>query len=130
LRRQLTLLAPQEGQKTQVGADIKQVGDFQVMVRHFTDVPTKDLKSLIDDLKKQIRSGVIIVTSQVDGKVSLVVGVTPDLTDRMSAVDLVRAGSVALGGSGGGGRPDLAQAGGIHANVSAAIAAIEDRLRQ
>jgi alanyl-tRNA synthetase len=95
------------------------------MVRHLTDVPAKDLKSLVDDLKAQIGSGIVVVTSVMEGKSSLVVGVTPDLTGHVSAVDLVRMGAEVLGGSGGGGRPDLAQAGGSNTNVSAAVTAIE-----
>ena len=66
-----------------------------------------------------------------DGKASLVVGVTDDLTARVSAVDLVKAGATALGGKGGGGRPDMAQAGGPDAGkADAAIAAIEAALTQ
>ena len=69
------------------------------------------------------------VVSSDEGKASLVVGVTADLTDKVSAVDLVRVGSEALGGKGGGGRPDMAQAGGPDAAAGpAAIAAIEAAL--
>jgi alanyl-tRNA synthetase len=65
----------------------------------------------------------------MDGKVSLVVGVTEDLTGKVNAVDLVRAGSSAVGGKGGGGRPDMAQAGGPDANnAGAALSAIEEAL--
>ncbi len=76
------------------------------------DIPPKDIKSLVDDIKKQISSGVIAVISTFEGKVSLVVGVTGDLTAKINAVDLVRAGAEVVGGKGGGGRPDMAQAGG------------------
>jgi alanyl-tRNA synthetase len=73
----------------------------------------KDLKSLADDGKKQLGNGVVaIVGVTEDGKAGVVVGVTPDLVARYSAVDLVRVASEALGGKGGGGRPDMAQAGG------------------
>jgi len=76
-------------------------------------IEIKDLKSLADDGKKQVGSGVVaIVGVTADGKAGLVVGVTKDLTERFSAVDLVRLGAEALGGKGGGGRPDMAQAGG------------------
>jgi len=72
---------------------------------------------------------VVTVVSIADGKASLVVGVTDDLTARVSAVDLVRAGSAALGGTGGGGRPDMAQAGGPNgAAAQDAVAAIEAAL--
>ncbi len=84
---------------------------------------------MADDLKKQIGSGVVAVVAVNGGKVSLVVGVTGDLTDRISAVDLVRIGSKELGGKGGGGRPDMAQAGGpVAAAADAAVAAIEAAL--
>jgi len=75
-------------------------------------VPAKELKGVVDDLKTQMGSGVVAVLSINDDKVSLVVGVTDDLTASNSAVGLVQAGSAAVGGKGGGGRPDMAQAGG------------------
>src|SRR3546814_5995448 len=74
--------------------------------------PAKDLKPLADELKKRIGSGVVVLVAVNDGKASLVVGVTDDATGKASAVDLVKVGSEALGGKGGGGRPDMAQAGG------------------
>jgi alanyl-tRNA synthetase len=92
-------------------------------------VPPKDLKALADDAKSKIGSGVVAFVTVAEGKASLVVGVTPDLTSRISAVDLVRAGSEAVGGKGGGGRPDMAQAGGPDgAKAKDALAAIERRL--
>jgi alanyl-tRNA synthetase len=131
LRRQLALLDTQGSGKTkESGGDTRQVGDFSLVVRHLTDVPAKDLKPLVDDLKTQIISGIVVVTSICDGKVSLIVGVTQDTTSRISAVDLVRAGAEALGGSGGGGRPDLAQAGGTSSDVAASVTAIEELLRE
>ena len=77
-----------------------------------TDVPAKELKGIADGLKKQVGSGVVALACAANGKVSVIVGVTEDLTDRFNAVDLVRAAAVAVGGKGGGGRPDMAQAGG------------------
>jgi len=92
---------------------VSKVGDVQLMARKVEGIEMKDLKSLADDGKKQLGSGVIaIVNVGEDGKAGVVVGVTPDLTARYSAVDLVRVASEALGGKGGGGRPDMAQAGG------------------
>ncbi|MDR3469566.1 MAG: alanine--tRNA ligase [Xanthobacteraceae bacterium] len=92
---------------------VSRVGDVQLMARKVAGIEMKDLKSLADDGKKQLGSGVIaIVNVGEDGKAGVVVGVTPDLTARYSAVDLVRVASEALGGKGGGGRPDMAQAGG------------------
>ena len=80
--------------------------------RSVTGIAPKDLKSLADDGKRSLGSGVIVLVGDVDGKASVVVGVTEDLTKKFSAVELVRAASAALGGQGGGGRPDMAQAGG------------------
>jgi alanyl-tRNA synthetase len=90
-------------------------------------VSPKDLKPLADEGKKSLGSGVVVfVGSGEDGKASVVVGVTDDLTKRFSAVDLVRKASAALGGQGGGGRPDMAQAGGPDAAKAAdAIAAVK-----
>ena len=96
------------------GSDMtpKDIGGIAFAARLLDDVPAKELKAVVDDIKKQIKSGVVAVVSNTDGKASLVVGVTEDLTGKLSAVDLVRAGSEAVGGKGGGGRPDMAQAGG------------------
>jgi alanyl-tRNA synthetase len=92
-------------------------------------MPAKDLKSMADEMKKQVGSGVIALIAVNDGKASLVVAVTEDLTGRFSAVDLVKAGAAAVGGKGGGGRPDMAQAGGPDgANAKDAIAAIEQAM--
>jgi alanyl-tRNA synthetase len=108
----------------------KQVNGVTFAGRQLEGVPAKDLKSMADDLKKQIGSGVVALVSAADGKASLVVAVTDDLTARVSAVDLVRAGSERLGGKGGGGRPDMAQAGGPDAaRGPEALAAIEEALK-
>ena len=83
------------------------------MARAVEGIEIKDLKSLVDDGKKQLGSGVVAIVGVTgDGKAGVVVGVTPDLTSRFSAVDLVKIAAAALGGKGGGGRPDMAQAGG------------------
>jgi alanyl-tRNA synthetase len=130
LRRQLALLDTKDhgGSKDQA-EDVREVGGIKLITRHLNDVPTKDLKPLVDDLKAKVGSGVVVVTSIVEGKTSLVIGVTQDLTGRLSAVDLVRAGAAILGGNGGGGRSDLAQAGGSNSNVSEAVKAIEDLMQ-
>jgi alanyl-tRNA synthetase len=85
---------------------------------------------LADEGKKQVGSGVVaIVGVSEEGKAGVVVGVTADLTGRFSAIDLVRKGAEALGGKGGGGRPDMAQAGGPDGSrADAALAAIEAQL--
>ncbi|TQV71245.1 alanine--tRNA ligase [Denitrobaculum tricleocarpae] len=104
----------------------KDVAGIKLASRVLEGVPAKDLKATADDLKKQLGSGVVALVAVNDGKASIVVGVTEDLTGRYSAVDLVRAGSEALGGRGGGGRPDMAQAGGPDASAAnAAITAVE-----
>jgi alanyl-tRNA synthetase len=97
------------------------------MGRAVSGVDIKDLKGLVDDGKKQIGSGVVAIVGVTDdGKAGVVIGVTPDLTAKLNAVDLVRAASEALGGRGGGGRPDMAQAGGPDgAKADAALAAVE-----
>ncbi|MCC7348146.1 MAG: alanine--tRNA ligase, partial [Variibacter sp.] len=109
------------------GADhVRTVGDVKLFARAVTGIEMKDLKSLADEGKKQVGSGVVAIVSVNDeGKAGVVVGVTPDLTARFNAVDLVRKGAEALGGKGGGGRPDLAQAGGPDgARAAAALDAI------
>ena len=108
-------------------AGVREVGDVKLMARAVEGIEMKDLKSLADDGKKQLGSGVVaIVGVTEDGKAGIVVGVTSDLTSRFNAVDLVRKGSEALGGKGGGGRPDMAQAGGPDgAKAGAALDAIE-----
>ena len=107
-------------------AETRDVGGIRFSPRLLDGVPAKELKSLADDLKTQVGTGVVALVSVTDGKASVVVGVTDDLTERLSAVDLVRAGSQAVGGKGGGGRPDMAQAGGPDgANGQAALDAIE-----
>jgi alanyl-tRNA synthetase len=106
---------------------VREVGNVKLMARAVEGIEMKDLKGLVDEGKKQIGSGVVaIVGVTADGKAGVVVGVTADLTARYNAVDLVRAASEALGGKGGGGRPDMAQAGGPDgAKADAALAAIE-----
>jgi alanyl-tRNA synthetase len=109
------------------GSGVREVGDIKLLARSVEGIEMKDLKSLVDAGKKQLGSGVVaIVGVTEDGKAGVVVGVTSDLTSRYNAVDLVRVASEALGGKGGGGRPDMAQAGGPDgAKAGAALSAIE-----
>ena len=109
---------------------VREAGGVKLLARAVEGVETKDLKSLVDDGKKQIGSGVVaIVGVTEDGKAGIVVGVTADLTSRFNAVELVRKGSEVLGGKGGGGRPDMAQAGGPDgAKADAALSAIEQAM--
>ena len=114
------------GGKTQAGGDVREVAGTKFVSRILADLPAKDLKPLADDLKAQIGSGVVVVMSTEGGKASLVVAVTADLTARLNAVDLVKIGAAALGGAGGGGRPDMAQAGGPNTSAANdAVTAIE-----
>ena len=106
------------------------VGAVTVDLRVVEGVSPKDLKSLADGAKAQIKSGVVAFVMAADGKASIVAGVTDDLTSRISAVDLVKAAAEALGGKGGGGRPDMAQAGGPdNGNPSVALDAIREKLK-
>ena len=118
------------GNGAAASAGVREVGNVKLLARAVEGVETRDLKSLVDDGKKQIGSGVVaIVGVTEDGKAGIVVGVTSDLTSRFNAVDLVRKGSEALGGKGGGGRPDMAQAGGPDgAKADAALMAIEQAM--
>jgi alanyl-tRNA synthetase len=89
----------------------------------------RELKALADDGKNSLGSGVVVFVGLDNGKAGVVVGVTDDLTDKFSAVDLVRAASEAVGGKGGGGRPDMAQAGGPDASkADAAVEAVKSLL--
>ncbi len=111
------------------GAARAEVGGVGVDLRVVEGVSAKDLKSLADEAKKRIGSGVVAFVATADGKASVVVGVTDDLTAKISAVDLVRVAAEALGGKGGGGRPDMAQAGGPDAGKGeAALEAIRATL--
>ncbi len=84
----------------------------------------KDLPALIDEMKSAMDSGAVLLMADTGGKVAVAVGVTADLTDRLSAVDLLRAVTPELGGKGGGGRADMAQGGGASVeNADTAIAA-------
>jgi alanyl-tRNA synthetase len=113
------------GPATKTGA--KRIGEVAFDGRVVDDVPGRDLKPLADDLKRRIGSGIVAVVSRAEGKAAIVVGVTDDLLSRFDAVELVRAGAAALGGKGGGGRPDMAQAGGPAATqADAALAAVEN----
>ena len=94
------------------GPDVKVINGVNYAARALDGVPAKELRALADDLKRKVGSGVVALATASDGKASLVVGVTADLSPAVNAVDLVRVGAEALGGKGGGGRPDMAQAGG------------------
>jgi len=109
---------------------VRTVGNVKLLARTVQGLNPKDLRGLIDDGKKQVGSGIVAVVGVMDdGKAGLAVGVTEDLIKVWNAVDLVKAGAAALGGKGGGGRPDMAQAGGPDGEkAGAALKAIEARL--
>jgi len=109
--------------------EVKEINGVKFIGKVLEDFPAKDLKSMVDDMKKSIGSGVVVLVSTQEGKASIVVGVTSDLTDNINAVDLVKLGAEALGGKGGGGRPDMAQAGGANsAAANDAVSVIEGKL--
>jgi len=127
LRRQVALGG--SGSGSNAAEAPKQVNGVNFISRVLTDIPAKDLKPMADAFKTQVKSGVIALISSFEDKVSIVVAVTDDLTKQVSAVDLVKTAAEVVGGKGGGGRADMAQAGG--SDISAmpkAIAAIEKAL--
>jgi len=117
------------GQGGNEEAVIRHVNGTEFMARCLQGLAAKQLRGLVDEGKSQIGSGVVVFVGIDGDKAGIAVGVTDDLTDKFNAVELVRAGSEALGGTGGGGRPDMAQAGGPDTGAAdAAIAAIEKLL--
>ena len=95
---------------------IETVNGIKFVARTIPNVHPKELKAFIDEINKSLGSGIVVLGTDKDSKASIVVGVTPDLTNKYSAIDLVKLASQAVGGAGGGGRPDMAQAGGPNAN--------------
>jgi len=107
----------------------RDVGGTAYLPQRLDGTPPRELRPMVDGLKSKMGSGVCAIVTVSDGKAALVVGVSEDLTDRINAVDLARAGAAALGGKGGGGRPDMAQAGGPDGTkADAALEAIEAAL--
>ncbi|MFN3292116.1 MAG: DHHA1 domain-containing protein, partial [Gemmobacter sp.] len=118
LRRELAM-----GGKA-AGPEAETVNGIKFLAQVLQGVSGKDLPALIDEAKGRIGSGAVLFIADAGGKAAVAAGVTPDLTDRLSAVALVKAAAEVLGGKGGGGRPDLAQAGGASVdNAADAIAA-------
>ena len=121
LRRELAMAggAGQGG-----GAETEEVAGVKFLAQSLQGVSGKDLPALIDEHKARIGSGAVLLIADTGGKAAVAAGVTDDLTGKLSAVDLVKAAVEALGGKGGGGRPDMAQGGGKDAaNAPQAIAA-------
>ncbi|SFI86509.1 alanine--tRNA ligase [Celeribacter neptunius] len=112
------------------GAEAKDVNGVPFLAQALKGVSGKDLRGLIDAHKGNLGSGVILLIAEEDGKVAVACGVTDDLTDKISAVDVLKAAVPAVGGKGGGGRPDMAQGGGKDfSGAEAAIAAAETLLK-
>ncbi len=110
--------------------EVEEIGDIKIIARVVDGAIPKELRGLIDEAKKKLGSGVVALACENDGKAALAVGVTDDLTDSINAVDLVRAGVGLVGGKGGGGRPDMAQAGGPNGDeIEAALNGIKEALR-
>ena len=89
------------------------ITDFTLRYQTIKNLPSKELRTIIDSGKKDIKKGILIAFSVLDGKVGVSVGVTKDLTEKFDAVELVKIAASTLGGKGGGGRKDFAQAGGV-----------------
>ncbi len=106
--------------------DVETINGVKFVGKLVPDAHPKELKAFVDDITQKIGSGVVVLCSDKDGKASVVVGVSKDLTGKYNAVDMVRAAAGVLGGQGGGGRPDMAQAGGTDvAKIDDAIATIK-----
>jgi alanyl-tRNA synthetase len=113
----------------QGGPEVQEVNGIKFSARALDGVPAKDLRAMADDAKKALGSGVVAIATAGDGKAALVVAVTKDLVGRLDAVTLVKEGAAALGGKGGGGRPDMAQAGGPNADaIGDALKAVEQAI--
>ena len=110
--------------------DYENVGDVKVISKIMNDLPSKELKGLVDAFKKELKEGIVVLISITNNKASLVVGVTQGLVNAYDAVDLTKIGVEVLGGKGGGGRPDLAQGGGPNYKESeASISAILNKIK-
>ncbi|MEO1045467.1 MAG: alanine--tRNA ligase [Pseudomonadota bacterium] len=106
------------------------IGDIRFRGQRFDGLNPKELRGLLDNAKADMGSGVVAMIAVNDGRAAAAVGVTDDLSDMLSAVDLVRVAVEALGGKGGGGRPDMAQGGGPNGDAAdEAIAAVRAAIR-
>ena len=112
------------------GPEVREVAGLKVIAQVLSGVSGKDLPAMIDEMKARLGSGIVVLIADTGAKPAVAVGVTADLTPRVSAVALVKAAAEAMGGKGGGGRPDMAQAGGVDIGqadqaIAAALAVIE-----
>ncbi|SPF76431.1 Alanine--tRNA ligase [Aliiroseovarius pelagivivens] len=126
LQNEISALKRELAKAAGAGAEAKDINGVKFLAMSIAGVGGKDLQALVNEQKDVLGSGAVLIISDNDGKVAVAAGVTADLTDKLSAVDLVKAAVPELGGKGGGGRPELAQGGGADASKSAeAIAAAE-----
>ena len=124
LKKQLSLGSESSNSKS---PDIIKISNVSFIGKILSDVDNNNLREIIDSYKKQIISGIILLVNVSQLKINLICGVTQDLTSQFSAVDLIKEASKATGGKGGGGRPDMAQAGGLdHKKSLEAIEAVKD----
>ena len=103
--------------------EAREINGIKLIAQVLTGVTGKDLPGLIDEMKARLGSGAVVLIADTGGKPAVAAGVTADLTGRISAVMLAKVAVEALGGKGGGGRPDLAQGGG--ADIALAGAALQ-----
>ena len=123
LRRELAMAGDSDNG---TGDETREINGIKLHAQVLNGVSGKDLPALIDEHKARLGSGAVLLIADTGGKVAVAAGVTGDLTDRLSAVEMVRAAAPALGGKGGGGRADMAQGGGADATkADEAIAAVE-----
>ncbi len=121
LRRELAMAGGGGGEQ-----DVPEINGVKLVAQVLKDVSARDLPQLVDAHKAQIKSGAVLLIADMDGKAAVAAGVTDDLTDKLSAIDMVKAAVAELGGVGGGGRPDMARGGGKDAqNAPAAIEAVK-----
>ncbi len=107
----------------------KKIGSFTLRNQVLIDFPPKELRSIVDQGKKDIKKGIVVSISTFEGKVAVAVGVTKELTKKYDAVTLVKTASEVLGGKGGGGREDFAQAGGSNKEkIKDAFKALSDKI--
>ena len=117
LRRKLALSGEEIGETVKV----ENINGISFFAQVYSGISGKDLPSLVDEHKDRLKSGIILLITETDNRVAVAVGVSSDLIEKISAVDVVRKAVLELGGKGGGGRPDLAQGGGT--DISGADAA-------
>lgn len=128
LEKELQQLKDQQAaqESSSLGSQAKNVKGIKLLVRELNGVEPKMLRTMVDDLKNQLGSAIIVLSTISDGKVSLIVGVTKDLTAKVKAGELISFVAQQIGGKGGG-RPDMAQAGGTDVEaLPAALASVDE----